>query len=237
MARASRKRPAQTSLVFKTWGGKRAGAGRKRAADRATPQHRARPTLCGRDPLHVTLRVVRGLPTLRSQVLMGVFWRACRAARDRAGLRIAEYSVQSDHIHLVVEADGTRELSRGMLGFASRLARRLNRALGRRGKVFASRYDGRVLDSPRRVRAALVYVLQNARKHGLPLAPRTVDPCSSAAYFNGWSERVEAAVRGKPPDAEESPLSEPSTWLLRVGWRERGGGRIDLGELPAAARA
>ena len=236
MPRRPRKRPLQTSLVFKTWGGKRPGAGRKRLADRATPSHRPRPTLTGREPLHVTLRVRSGVPTLRSQLLMGVFWRACRAARDRAGLRIAEYSVQSDHVHLVCEADGTRELSRGMQGFVSRLARRLNRAIGRRGKVFASRYDAQVLDSPRRVRSVLVYVLQNARKHAVPLAEGTVDPCSSSAYFNGWATEVDATVVGKPPDADESPLAEPTTWLLRVGWRERGGGPIRVAELPAAAR-
>ena len=238
VARRPLKRPKQTALVFKTWGGKRTGAGRKRIADRDTPAHRARPVLSGRDPLHVTLRVVRGLPTLRSQELMRVFWRACRLARARTELRVTRCSVQSDHVHLLVEADDTSALTRGMQGFSSRLARHLNAALRRRGKVFASRYDAQVLSSPRRVRAALVYVFQNARKHGLPLAPGSIDPYSSAAWFEGWASRVEKAVVGWPPDDDddELPLAAPTTWLLRSGWRLRGGGPLRVDELPAAAR-
>ena len=55
----------------------------------------------------------------------------------------------------------------GMQGLAIRIARGLNRLWGRKGKVFADRYHDRVLRTPREVRNALAYVLNNARRHAV----------------------------------------------------------------------
>ncbi|HEY2031032.1 MAG TPA: transposase [Myxococcales bacterium] len=75
--------------------------------------------------------------------------RAFREAVDRNRMRIAHYSIQGNHLHLVVEADDGSALSRGMQGLAVRIARRLNAHLGRRGAVFADRYHAHVLESRR----------------------------------------------------------------------------------------
>ena len=56
-------------------------------------------------------------------------------SRGRFGLSIAHYSVQSNHVHLVVEQDGNG-MARGLKGLCVRLARGWNRVLGRRGPVF-----------------------------------------------------------------------------------------------------
>src|SRR5687767_6169007 len=95
------------------------------------------------------------------------------------------YDVQSNHIHMICEADDKRSLSRGMQGLAIRIARRMNRLAGRRGKFFADRYHARVLKNPTQVRRALVYVLQNAAHHNAHLAG-ALDVYSSGAYFEGW---------------------------------------------------
>jgi hypothetical protein len=108
---------------------------------------------------------------------------------------------------MLVEADGRESLSRGMQGLAIRMARALNRAWTRTGKVFADRYHAHVLRTPREVRNALAYVLGNARKHGARLL-EAIDPFSSAAWFESWSD--------------SAPVARARTWLLRVGWRRRG---------------
>ena len=113
----------------------------------------------------MTMKLRRGLVNLRvrhrfSHVLDGI-----TKARERFGTRIVHYSVQSDHLHLVIESANGTSMSRAMQGLAVRLARRLNRVLERRGKVFADRFHHRVLATPRQVRNALAYVLCNARKH------------------------------------------------------------------------
>jgi hypothetical protein len=160
--------------------------------------HLARPDFAGRFPLHVTLRVQPGVGYLRAQRPAGVIEGALRAAGERFGMRIVHYSVQGTHLHLLIEAEGVAALSRGMLGLATRIGKGLNRIAHRRGKVFVDRYHANILRSPRQVANARRYVLENHRHHTREYLPaHWRDPLSTA----------------------RAPLSAPSTWLLRAGWR------------------
>jgi REP element-mobilizing transposase RayT len=109
---------------------------------------------------------------------------AVRAAIARAQrgsvFRICHFSVQSTHVHLLIEATSREALSRGVQGLAIRLARAANRALQRTGKVWGDRYHRRDLATPREVRHALVYVLQSFKKHGP--AERVMDPQEARPY-------------------------------------------------------
>ena len=183
------------------------------------------------------MRVGRGVPNLRTQVMMRVFWRALRAHDRRLGMRIAECSVQGDHVHLIVEAAERQALSRGMQGFSIRLARRYNGALQRRGSVFADRYHARVIETPTDMRNTLVYVLRQDAHHGREgWVSNRVDPCSSAAWFTGWASkpRLDQPPTGdEEDDIETPPVDPPKSWLLREGW-QRGGkkGLLRLQERP-----
>src|SRR5262249_35217960 len=84
---------------------------------------------------------------------------------DRFGFRLVHYSVQGNHIHFVVEADTTESLSRGMQGLTVRMARKLNRVMGRKGKVFADRYHARMLKTLAEVKNALAYLRDNRKQH------------------------------------------------------------------------
>ena len=215
MARAG----LQRSLEFRTWGGRRSGAGRKPAG--ATPglPHRARPIHDRRLPVHVTMRAVRGLPSLRAR---GVFPAVRRglAAASRAEFRIVHFNVQSNHVHLLIEAERTRALARGMQGVAIRLAKTINRTLGRSGRIWSDRYYSRALRTPREVRNGIIYVFLNGRKHRV--AGPGIDPCSSGAWFRGWRQRIETP-------ASAAPVAQPRTWLLSVGWRRSGPIGLDDG--------
>jgi putative transposase len=194
-------------------------------------------------PLHVTLRVQRGLPSLRAHALFGRVRRALSQGRERFGFRLVQFSVQRDHLHLLVEADDRRALSRGMQGLSVRVARAANGELGRTGRVFADRYHARALTTPRAVRFALRYVLLNARKHearGVEALPfGFVDPCSSAAWFEGFARPRGLAFGAAECRAdfarggfvEEAPVVAARTWLLRVGYRRAG--PFDVDDAPA----
>jgi REP element-mobilizing transposase RayT len=78
---------------------------------------------------------------------------------------LVHYSVQGNHVHLLVEACDERSLSRGMNGLGVRVARGLNRVMRRSGKVLEDRYHGHILRTPTEVRNARGYLLQNARRH------------------------------------------------------------------------
>lgn len=218
------------------WGGKREGAGRKRGQ---RVSHERRSALVRGRPVHATLRLRGDLPSLRRKALLAVVEAALRGVLGREGFRVVHYSVQSNHAHLLVEAGAAGHLSRGMQALSIRISKGVNRALDRSGAVLSDRYHARALRTPREVRNALCYVLQNHRRHvagdllrgGGIIDPTWIDPCSSGAAFDGWRGAVAArAVAVAPP-----PVSPPRFWLLTVGWRQHG--LIAANEVPAAAWA
>ena len=208
----SRHRARQHELAYRTWGGARRGAGRKLAGSCPGVSHRARPALSPRHPVHVTIRLRKGLPSLRRHAARDEVERAFSSGAERFGFRLTHYSIQSNHLHVVAEASDRRALSRGMQGLLVRVARRLNRLWGGKGPVFSDRHHVRQLRTPREVRAALVYVLQNARRHGLPVIG--ADEWSSGPWFDGW-KRERGAAR-------PFPGTRARTWLLREGWKRHG---------------
>jgi len=211
----TRRRPEQLELRLRTHGGRRAGAGRPRTGTAGVP-HRPREPLASRFPVHVTLRLRDDVPRLRSPRSMNALRRALYRGCDRLGLRVVHYSVQSNHIHLVCEAKDAAALTRVIQGLVIRMARALNRAHGRTGRVWADRYHARILRTPTEVRRAIVYVLGNWRHHGGDRYPAlSMDPCSSAMWFDGFREKILPL-----PEGAVVPTAAPRTWLLGVGWRE-----------------
>jgi len=128
--------------------------------------------------VHVTMRLRREVPSLRSSRRFEVIRRCFKASRGLHGLRLVEFSVLGDHLHLVVEADDNVSLSRGIQGLAVRLARGLNRLLRRTGKLFSDHFHSHLLRSPTEVARAISYVRTNAAHH---YCERGADFFSSAA--------------------------------------------------------
>ena len=217
----------QRTLKFFTRGGKRPRAGRKRSPGRGSVPHRARPAHNHAHPVHVTLRMRGGLPSLRHEGLFGhlraAIHDASRSPTVGDAFRVVEFSIQNDHAHFIIEARDKDTLSRGLRGLAIRLARAFNRAVGVRGQVWGDRYHARDLKTPRAVRNALVYVLMNAKKHGARTV-NGVDAFSSAPWFGGFASHHAAR--------DDAPVVEAETWLARVGWQRHG--RIREDERPRA---
>lgn len=189
-------------------GGARRGAGRPQTSRFVS--HAARPRFDGAHaPLHVTLRMDPRVWNLRSQRGFACVAHALRAERSRGELRVVHFSVQGNHVHLVVEANDQATLSRRMQGFGVRLARRINVMMGRRrGRVLADRYHARALRTPREVHRVIRYVLNNHAKHARQ-AGRTAPPIDR---YSSWA----TAAVGPPL------TSGPVTWLLESGFQRAG---------------
>ncbi len=171
----------------------------------------------------VTLKMKQRVWNLRTKRAFARLLPAFLAVCERFGMRLVHYSVQGDHIHLIVEAEHRHALARGMQSLCVRIARALNEMMRTTGGVFADRYHHRVLTTARQVRAALAYVLGNGRRHDhAPRQTGWLDPFSSALAFDGWrgglDARQSALARANPP-----PVIRPRTWLLAVGWKRAGG--------------
>ena len=181
-------KPKQLQLAKHAgWGGARKGAGRKPRGDKALVSHARRPTVRTARPLHITLRVLPHVWNLRAQRTFSIVARALTAAQSVDGFRIVDFSVQGNHLHLLVEGDNRRAVSRGMQGFCIRVARALNDLMGRRGRVFADRFHVRELVTPTEIENVVRYVRGNrdvhaARAGRAPAA--TPDRFSSVAREN-----------------------------------------------------
>jgi REP element-mobilizing transposase RayT len=178
---------------------------------------------------HVTLKVREGLRTLRDVRIVRALEATFHRGAERGDFRLVEYTVQDDHLHLIVEADDRRALGRGMMSVATRVAQAVNRVLRRVGPVLRDRYHLRVLRTPLEVRRALSYVLMNARKHLGARAPRVgmVDPASSGAWFDGGRAGAASVLSTGPP------VARARSWHARVGWRRHG--LLDPSEVPGLA--
>ena len=237
MAKRRRRESEQLVMTYGTWGGWRPGAGRppsKRRSKRVL--HRPRPRVTRRTPAHITLKVVSELASLRAKKKAAVIRRAFVAACNGDGFRIIDWSIQGNHLHLVVEADSTSQLSRGMQGFCVRVARGLNSVAGRKGTVLRERYHVRVLETPAEVRNCRAYVINNFRRHAAQAGRRVdkgwVDPLSSWAWFDGWRDLPAGLARTAQRErAGPAPVAEAEGWMLRVGWRKRG--LVSVNEVPA----
>jgi hypothetical protein len=113
-------------------------------------------------------------------------------------MRLAEFTVLSNHLHLIVEADGSISLARGVQGLCIRLAKALNAALSRCGKVFADHYHSRLLATPTELCGAIRYLRGNAARHYGETGPDRFSSDDTAAG---------------------DLLAAPVGWLLRIGWR------------------
>jgi REP element-mobilizing transposase RayT len=204
-----------------THGGKRPGAGRPRKTENRSP-HERRPELSKHHPVHVSLRVVKEVGRLRRPAAYAAIQRAIAACAGRPDFRIVHTSIQGNHIHLLVESDDKIALENGIRAFMVSAAQHLNNARGRKGTVFPTRYHAVQLTTPKQVRNALAYCLNNWRRHREDLAgPRQrgahVDPYSSGILFDGWDVSTPFLI---PDNYSPLPVRGPSTWLLRVGWRK-----------------
>lgn len=174
----------------------RAGLGRPRkklADDRlARMPHARRVSFEGRTAFHVTLRCSRGVPSLRSRRRFGCIKRAVArlmagasiGGGGRGGFSVIHFAVLGNHVHAIVEACSSRELSRGMQRLTLSISRFLNAESVRRhggslnprdgkwctrsgwiGRIFADRFHAHRLATLSEMTRALRYVRDNAAHH------------------------------------------------------------------------
>ena len=136
-------------------GGRRPGAGRKRIHSKGVA-HRVREKVQMRHAMHVNFKY---RTTIRHKKGLSLLKRAILNAR-KMGLRVIHFSLQNNHIHLILEAQDNAILTRGMRSLTVTIAKGLGK-----GRVQLERYHLHVLRSIRETRNAVHYVLFNEQKH------------------------------------------------------------------------
>lgn len=190
--------------------------------------HMKRPRVDKDTPLHITWRLKIGLLSMRKQQLLKEFEESVRRAKI-FGLRVLQFSIQGNHIHLIVEADNNLALAQGLRSLGGRFGKIIRKHAGGRGPVFAGRYHIELIQTPEQMRNTLSYVLLNHSKHKKVV--EYVDGYSSAPYFHEWKrllgkkfsgmirDQVESLREANGRDITSAALSPPKSWLAREGWR------------------
>jgi len=214
------------------WGGKRRNAGRPNLSNQVN--HMRRPILSIKTPLHITLRLIERLPSLRKKVLLKEFKESIRRAKA-LGLYIIHFSIQDNHIHLFAEARSNKAIALGMRALAGRFAKYIRsyaykvKSAKSKGSVFAGRYHLHILKTPREVRNALEYVLLNLSKHRKLI--EFIDEFSSGSVFRNWKallgRRYKSLIRFDHEWYQKHErqndlmyvLNQPRSWLAQRGWQ------------------
>jgi len=181
--------------------------------------HARRPDVSPSHPHHVTVRMRRGTWNLRAQRCYQPLLQAFRGVRKRSGFRVTHFSVQGNHVHMLVEGADRRAMSNGLRALLIRFARALNGVMGARGSRFQDRYHESVLETASAVRRCLRYVLENHARHMARIGKMgpAVDPFSSAPWFDGY--RADVLL---PRAMGDPPIATARSWLLANGWRRLG---------------
>src|SRR5260370_5097679 len=206
-------RAKQLSFPCRGRGGCRAGAGRKRGT---RVSHHGREVIGRPIPVHVVWRTCEDVPSMRGKKLFRQIRESFHRCHEKDGFGLTHFSVISNHVHALVEADSAEALARGMQGLGVSMAKRINLTNDRHGPVFEDRYYARQLRTPTETANAIDYVIHNQERHRarqgmatrLPheshRTPLAADPFCSAAF---------------PPGIGPPLVAAPRTWLLNSGWR------------------
>jgi REP element-mobilizing transposase RayT len=194
------------------------------ARTRSRVPHETRPEVRG--PIHVVWRIRRGLPDLRTPRGLRRLEGAFRKGKERDGFALLHYSIQHEHLHLMVEVKNRRKLSKGLQALGIRVVKALNSLWRRRkGCVFAERYFATALQNLRQIWRTIRYVLNNGRKHGSWRVQGQLHPYSSGRWYLPW--RVQDICR----PLRSSPVVESSSiaiFIPHIGIDEVPGPRPEL---------
>lgn len=204
-----RKKQLELNLYKGSRGGRRPGCGRKRLKSKGVA-HRTRETVKRQTPMHINFKYKT---QIRNKDCLRLLKRAIVRAR-RFNLRIIHYSLQSNHIHLIVEADHNEILTAGMRSLTITFAKGL-----KQGKVQIERYHLHVLRTIQETRNAVHYVLFNKQRHEKGICS-TVDEYSSILLLKNATELIRKFAMDKKMtlkirQAETWDLDKPYSYFLK----------------------
>ncbi|MFA6238714.1 MAG: transposase [Bacteriovorax sp.] len=159
------------------------GAGRPAIHDRGI-RHIARDEINRPTPLHLTIKIERPKAGLKNKSILKVLHRSIKKAR-MAGIRIIHYTLEFDHVHLLVEASDKLSTSKGMQSFGITLSKGINKIKAMKGRVFKTRYHFRKLKTPGEIKNVLNYILGNSIKH--KYATSIITPYNSIMAVKNFS--------------------------------------------------
>jgi REP element-mobilizing transposase RayT len=127
-------------------------------------RHTERPLITKPTSLHLTVKILRTKANLKKKMVLSILKRSIMNAR-KMGLRVIHYSLEYDHVHLLIEAENNFILGKGMQSFGVTFSKALNRLRKIKGTVYKHRYHYRKIVGARQLKNVLNYIFNNGIKH------------------------------------------------------------------------
>lgn len=200
------KRQLELTLDNGKWGGRRKGAGKKRIHS-AGVAHTKREKITSREPLHVNFKLT---VTIKNENGLRAIKKSLENARKY--FHILHYSLQWNHIHLIIEATDNEALFRGMRSFTNTFVKCMGK-----GSIQKERYHLHVLRSVKETKNAFRYVIFNEAHHSRKKVV-TADAYSSLHQLNlkELAKQFKFSIVKKSSHREIS-LDQPTSWLAKNG--------------------
>ncbi len=150
--------------------------GRKAINDKGI-RHISRDRIFNPTSLHLTIKVRENKADIKTKLILKALHHAIKRARLKR-LRVIHYTLEYNHLHLLVECDNHKRLGKGMQAFGISIAKAINRIKLLKGAVYKHRYHLRKITSGRDLKNVLHYIFNNGIKH--KRATSIIDPYNSS---------------------------------------------------------
>ena len=127
-------------------------------------RHIERPKFQRVRSFHLTIKVKKNKADIQNKKILKALHHAIKRARLK-DLKIIHYTLEYNHVHLLVEAYNNSVLHSGMQALGISFAKAVNRVKSTKGTVYKHRYHLRQISSPRDLKNVLHYIFHNGIKH------------------------------------------------------------------------
>lgn len=128
---------------------------------------------------HITIKVKENKADIKNKNILKSLHHAIKRARLQ-GIRVLHFTLEYNHVHLVLEASNHKELHKGMQAFGISFAKKINKQKHLNGTVYKNRYHQRLLKTRSEFKNAIQYVFSNGLKHKRALSK--LDPYNSLIF-------------------------------------------------------
>ena len=119
---------------------------------------------------HTTLRC-NNREFLFDEASFALFQDVLQAARGKFALRLYNYCLMTNHVHLLFEVGADDTLSKAMHWIANTFSRRFNRGRGRNGHLWEGRFRSTIVEAPSYLVRCMAYVDLNPVRAGMVECP------------------------------------------------------------------
>ncbi|MDO9181155.1 MAG: transposase [Bacteriovorax sp.] len=170
------------------------GAGRPAINDVGI-RHISRPRIKRLTALHLTIKVRANKADIKSKKILEALHHAIKRARLKK-LKIIHYTLEYNHVHLLVECNDNNILHLGMQALGISFSKAINKIKSLSGGVYKHRYHFRKLATRRELKNVFHYIINNGKKH--KRATSMIDPYNSLVAENRIPADIEKIIKKNP---------------------------------------